>query len=338
MGMAFEYTGMLAAEGIDLTAIDVARDINTTMNLLDIPISFHPATYGRPEAKSLRNRTGKSSLRRPIAKAELVLSWAAYLLRLVRPADRFTSQEVGFINLLGTLLNVFVQRYELIINVKYHQPCLDQLVFIRLMEIVYINTVNQNNKEINVYGSWYDQPDRFNYIDDFNDIRLSADPTDVRSHLSYLPRMISMHPQGKTLYYNPVKCLDGSPVALATKAWIEAQETMRKDDSFKTIVNETAKASFGYESQFVAHPGESLREIPEWKANIRTFELTDTDDVKLYENQLEAIREHLTPIKNEIDNLMGSFIDSTDEPPAIIFSVLLKSNESDKLELSFIQL
>jgi hypothetical protein len=338
MGVAFEYTGTLAAEGIDLTIIDTARDLNETMKLLDLPFSFHPDIYGKSNSDSLRNRVGKSSLRRPIAKAELVLSWAAHLLRLTRSPVKFTKNELTFINLLGTLLNVFVQRYELIINIKYHQPCLDQLAFIRLMEIVYITCIDRSDKDVNLYDSWYDQPDRFDYIDDFNDIRLSIDPTDIRSHLSRLPRMVSSHSTKRTIYYNPVECLDESPIALATKAWLNAQEIMRNDYSFDTIVKETSKASFGYENQFIAETGESIVGVPRWKLNVKTFELTEGDDEKLYREQLNVIEEYLNPIKKEVTECMDNTMDPTKETPSIVFSIMLKINETEKPELSFIQI
>lgn len=338
MGMAFDYAGTVAAEGIDLTALDVARDLNETMKLLDYPFTFHPDVYGKSNSEALRNRAGKSSLRRPIAKAELVLAWAAHLLRLTRPLTKFTKNELTFINLLGTILNAFVQRYELIVNIKYHQPCLDQLAFIRLLEIVYIACIDRSNKDINIYSSWYDKPDRFNYISDFNDIRLSLNPLDIRSHLSLLPRMASAHPQGKTVYYNPVDCIADSPIALATKAWMDATEVMRDDCSFDTIVRETSKASFEYESQFAVQSDDPINELPEWLANVRIFELTDTEDEALYAEQSKAIEDHLTTIKKEIEEDLANHADPTKETPSIVFSVMLKSNADAKPELSFIKL
>ena len=335
MGMTFEYAGIAAAEGIDLTALDVARDLNETMKLLDYPFSFHQNVYGNQEA--LRSRVGKSSLRRPIAKAELVLAWAAHMLRLTRPAEKFTKYELTFINTLGTLLNAFNNRYELIINIKYHQPCLDQLAFIRLMEVVYVLNAKNISTEANIYASWFDAPDRFNHIEDFMDIRLSINPEDIRSNLSYIPRMVSMHPLGKTVFYNPVKCTPDSPITLATTAWMDAVRRMRGDLSFSSIMMETAVATFAYEARFNAATV-PLNEDPDWYKDVHVFDLTITDDQELYAQQTEMINAELNPIKERIIQSMDEDPLWNNKRPTIIFSVMLQTEDSQRPELSLIQL
>lgn len=335
MGMTFEYAGIAAAEGVDLTALDVARDLNETMKLLDYPFSFHQNIYGNQEA--LRSRAGKSSLRRPIAKAELVLAWAAHMLRLTRPAEKFTKHELTFINTLGTLLNAFNNRYELIMNIKYHQPCLDQLAFIRLMEVVYVLNAKNIITEANIYASWFDAPDRFNHIEDFMDIRLSINPEDIRSNLSYIPRMSSMHPLGKTIFYNPVKCTPDSPIALATIAWMDAVRRMRGDLSFSSIMTETAVASFAYEAGFNAATV-PLNEDPDWYKDVHTFDLTITDDQELYAHQTDTINAELKPIKERIIQSMNDDPLWDNKHPTIIFSVMVRSEDSSRPELSLIQL
>ena len=339
MGMTFEYAGEVAAKGIDLTALNVARDLNETMIGLDYPFRFHDSVYGKPTDNVLRNRSGKSSLRRPIAKAELVLAWAAHMLRLTRQPTKFTKNELTFINILGTMLNAFVKRYDLIINIKYHQPCLDQLAFIRLMEIVYVVCIDRSDKDINLYGSWYDQPDKFKHIEDFMDIRLTDNHEDIRSHLSRLPRMVCMHAPKKSIFYNPVKCLPGSPIALSTRAWLDAIEVMRKDYSFDVIVKETAKAAFVYESQFVVTPDmEPSMETPEWYTGTEVFELTETDDQDLFAEQTKVIEDKLMPIKKDLEEIINEDPAFIEQKPSIVFSVMLKSEGNQRPDLSFIQI
>ena len=339
MAAAFEYAGELAAQGIELSNLDVARDLNETMKLLNYPFKFHNDLYGKANSDALRNRVGKSSLRRPIAKAELVLAWIAHLLRLTRQPVKFTKNELTFLNVLGTMLNAFVQRYELIINIKYQQPCFDQLAFIRLMEVVYVACVDRTDKEINLYGSWYDQPDRFKHIPDFMDIRLSNDMNDIRSHLSRLPRSVTSHPTFKTVFYNAVDCHPDSPIGMATNAWMEAMKVMREDCSFEVIVKETAKASFLYEARFViAHDEQLPTEDPVWYANAHIFELTGGDDEQLYAAQSAAIEETLSPITEQIKEIIKDTPKLMEHEPSIVFSVMLKTSEEARPELSFIQI
>lgn len=338
MATAFEYAGDIAAQGIELTNLDVARDLNETMKLLNYPFKFHRDVYGKANSDSLRNRAGKSALRRPIAKAELVLAWAAHLLRLTRQPVKFTKNELTFLNLLGTMLNAFVQRYELIINIKYHQPCLDQLAFIRLMEIVYVVCVDRTDNSINLYSSWYDQPDKFKYIADFMDIRLTTDVNDIRSHISRLPRSITNHATHKTVFYNAVDCHPDSPIGKITAAWIEVMKVMREDYSFDAIVKETAKATFLYESSFAVEHGEQISsEYPIWYTNAHIFDLTDGDDEKLYAAQISAINEVLEPLKKKVLDVIDPVSNDFDSNPSVVFSVMLRANEKERPVLSFIQ-
>lgn len=338
MATTFEYAGELAAQGIELSNLDVARDLNETMKLLNYPFKFHNDVYGRANSDALRSRAGKSSLRRPIAKAELVLAWIAHMLRLTRQPVKFTKNELTFLNVLGTMLNAFVQRYELIINVKYHQPCLDQLAFIRLMEIVYVVCIDRTDKGINLYGSWYDQPDRFKHLADFMDIRLSNDMNDLRSHLSRLPRSVTSHPTGKTVFYNSVDCHPDSPIGMATNAWLEAMKVMREDYSFEVIVKETAKATFLYEARFaLARDEQPPTEDPVWYANAHIFELTGGDDEQLYAEQSAAIEETLSPIREQVKAIIKDTPNLMEHEPSVVFSVMLKTSEDARPELSFIQ-
>lgn len=339
MATAFEYTGELAAQGIELTNIDVARDLNETMKLLNYPFKLHDDLYGKANSDALRNRVGKSSLRRPIAKAELVLAWIAYLLRLTRQPSKFTKNELTFLNVLGTMLTAFVLRYELILNIKYHQPCFDQLAFIRLMEIVYVTCIDRSDNDLNLYGSWYDHPVKFKHIQDFMDIRLATDMNDIRSHLSRLPRGITAHPTFKTVFYNAVDCHPESPIGMATKAWMDAVDVMKQTDSFDVIVKETAKASFLYEASFVVgHDEQPTTEDPIWYSQAHIFELTDSDDEKLYAEQITAIEDVLKPIKQQVLDTINETSELEEHNPSVVFSVMLKSGEDARPDLSFIQI
>ena len=340
LSIAFNKIGELSAEGIALDYIDVARDLNETTRLLNIPIKFHNGLYGKQDSETLRSKTGRSSLRRPIAKAELVLAWAAHLLRLTRSPEKYTKTELTFINLLGTMLDAFVKRYDLIINIKYHQPCIDHLAFIRLMELVYITCIRTTDiiEPLKVYASWYDQPAQFTHIQDFCDIRLNLEG--IKSHLSRLPRNLSGHASKYTVFYNPVKCLPESPIFKATSAWLNAIDIMRKDLSFDTIVKETALASFGYEHEFANTNGETVTE-PAWYEGINAFMLTAPEDnADLYSEQITAIEEALTPIENEIrESILPESIGLTNpDDMNIVFSVMLQTDENDKPVLSFIKL
>ena len=340
LSIAFDRIGELSAEGISLEYIDVARDLNETMKLLNIPIKFHNGLYGKQDTEILRSRMGRSSLRRPIAKAELVLAWAAHLLRLTRTPEKYTKTELTFINLLGVMLDAFVKRYELIANVKYHQPCIDHLAFIRLMELVYITCIRTTDiaEPLKVYASWYDQPAQFKHIQDFCDIRLNLEG--IMSHLSRLPRSISSHPSKHTVFYNPVKCLPESPIFKATTAWLNAKESMRKDLSFNTIVKETALASFGYEHEYSFVDGETIME-PAWYEGINTFMLTDPENnAELYTEQIGIIEETLIPIEKEIkENIVPESMGLKDNSDVnVVFSIMLQAGENDKPVLSYIKL
>ena len=340
LSIAFDRIGELSAEGIALEYIDVARDLNETMKLLNIPINFHNGLYGKQDSDALRSRMGRSSLRRPIAKAELVLAWAAHLLRLTRAPEKFTKAELTFINLLGVVLDTFVKRYDLIINVKYHQPCIDHLAFIRLMELVYITCIKATDiaEPLKVYASWYDQPAQFKYIQDFCDIRLNLEG--IQSHLSRLPRNLSGHSSTHTVFYNPVKCLPESPIFKATTAWLNALSVMRDNCSFDTIVKETALASFGYEHEYANTDGETVTE-PEWYEGINAFMLAATeDDTELYEEQVTVIEEALTPIEKEIrKNILPESLGLKNANDInIVFSVMLQTSENDKPILSYVKL
>ena len=340
LSIAFDRIGELSAEGIALEYIDVARDLNETMKLLNIPIIFHNGLYGKQNSDALRSRMGRSSLRRPIAKAELVLAWAAHLLRLTRAPEKFTKAELTFINLLGVVLDTFVKRYDLIINVKYHQPCIDHLAFIRLMELVYITCIKATDiaEPLKVYASWYDQPAQFKYIQDFCDIRLNLEG--IQSHLSRLPRNLSGHSSTHTVFYNPVKCLPESPIFKATTAWLNALSVMRDNCSFDTIVKETALASFGYEHEYANTDGETVTE-PEWYEGINAFMLAATeDDTELYEEQVTVIEEALTPIEKEIrKNILPESLGLKNANDInIVFSVMLQTSENDKPVLSYVKL
>lgn len=339
LNIAFERCGELASDETDIKYFDIARDLNETMKLLNVPISFHPAIYGTTvDNETVRSRVGRSSIRRPIAKAELVLAWAAYLLRLTKTMQHFTPMELTFVNSLGLLLDVFVKRYDLIINVKYQQPCLDHLAFIRLMEIVYVTTIQPiETEKVNVYSSWGDHPATFNYIPDFGDIRISLDGP--RSHLSRLPRIPCSYSWKKHLFYNPVKCAPSSPIYALTENWIKSIEDMRNDDAFENIVKQTAVASFSYEKQFVAK-GSPLRDA-DWSKDVDVFTLTDTDDEKLYDEQSKLIEEKLKPIKDQYKDITDSEFPGmahNDERVSVIFSVMVRSSETAKPELSFIQI
>ena len=340
LAIAFDCIGNIAAEGIPLEHLNVARDLNETMKLLHVPISFHHGVYGRPDDDILRSRAGRSSLRRPIAKAELVLSWAAHMLRLTRRPTKYTKTELTFINLLGTMLDVFVKRHELIANGKYSQPCIDHLAFIRLMELVYITIIRATGIKhpFDVYASLYDCPPQFDYIQDFSDIRMSLEG--VMSHLSRLPRNISEHSSKHSVFYNPVKCSPESPIYLATSSWLTAIRIMQEDNTFDSIVKETAKASFCYEHAFTHIDGEDVKD-PCWYDGVDVFTLTDSnEDAKLLEEQSAVIKEALIPIEKSIkdiglDNLTG--FDKEDDIK-VVFSVMLRSNETDKPELSYISI
>ena len=236
------------------------------------------------------------------------------------------------------MLNAFVQRYELIINIKYQQPCLDQLAFIRLMEIVYVACVDRSDKNINLYGSWYDQPDRFKYIADFMDIRLTTDVNDIRSHISRLPRSITNHAVPRTVFYNAVDCHPDSPIGKVTAAWIDAVKIMREDCSFDVLVKETAKATFLYESSFaVGHDEQPSTEDPVWYTNAHIFELTDGDDEELYASQVSAINDVLNPLKEKVLDALEPLSSDDSHKPSVVFSVMLKTNEEERPVLSFIQ-
>ena len=339
MNIAFDTCGELAAKGADIKHFDIARDLNETMKLLNIPITFHPAIYGTTvDNETVRSRVGRSSIRRPIAKAELALAWLAYLLRLTRTPQRFTPMELTFINTIGLMLDVFIKRYDLIVNVKYQQPCLDHLAFIRLMEIAYITTIHSVDTEnVNVYGSWLDQPGQFDYIPDFGDIRLSLDGP--RSHLSRLPRMPCSYSWKRNIFYNPVKCMPSSPIYALTENWIKSIEGMRNDDSFENIVKRTAITSFSYEKGFISN-GTPSRDA-EWYKDVEVFTLTDTDDEKLYDEQTKLIEEKLVPIKElykDMSDIEFSGMAHNDERVNVIFSVMIRSSESDKPELSYVQI
>ena len=339
LSIAFDRIGELSAEGISLEYIDIARDLNETMKLLNIPINFHNGLYGKQDNEMLRSKTGRSSLRRPIAKAELVLAWAGHLLRLTRVPEKYTKTELTFINLLGVMLDAFVKRYDLIVNIKYHQPCFDHLAFIRLMEIVYITCIRTTDtaEPLKVYASWYDQPAQFKYIQDFCDIRLNLEG--IKSHLSRLPRNLSEHSSKCTVFYNPVKCLPESPIFKATSAWLNAVNIMRNNCSFDTIVKETALASFGYEYEYANTNGETVME-PAWYEGINAFMLTATDNVEMYSEQITVIEEALRPIEQEIkENVLPESIGlmNTDDMN-IVFSVMLQTDENDKPVLSYIKL
>lgn len=339
MSIAFDRIGEMAAEGISLEYIDAARDLNETMKLLNIPVNFHNGLYGRKDDAVLRARAGRSLLRRPIAKAELVLAWAAHLLRLTRQPAKFTNNELTFINLIGTMLDAFVKRYDLIINIKYHQPCIDHLAFIRLMELVYITCVRMVGVEdpLRIYASWYDTPMRFNYIQDFCDIRLSLEG--IKSHLSRLPRSLSTHSTKKSVFYNPVKCLPESPIFKVTEAWLNATEVMRNDCTFETIVKETAQASFHYEHEFATET-ETVEE-PSWYENVKAFTLADSEDADLYSEQVTVIEEALSPIEESVKETGLDVLpnmQTENEDIKIIFSVMLRTNDNDKPMLSYIKL
>ena len=339
MSIAFDRIGELSAGGIALEYIDVARDLNETMQLLNVPIIFHNGLYGKQDSEALRSKTGRSSLRRPIAKAELVLAWAAHLLRLTRIPEKYTKAGLTLINLLGIMLDVFVKRYDLIVNIKYHQPCIDHLAFIRLMEIVYITCIRtaKIDDPLKVYASWYDQPAQFKYIQDFCDIRLELEG--IKSQLSRLPRNPSSYLPKNTVFYNPVKCLPESPIFKATSAWLNAVKSMRKDLSFDTVVKETALASFGYEHEYANTDGETITE-PIWYEGINAFVLTAEDDTELYEEQVTVIEDSLTPIKEEIEEciLPESFGLTSADDMNIVFSVMLQTSENDKPILSYVKL
>ena len=340
MSIAFDRIGELSAKGISLEYINVARDLNETMKLLNIPINFHNGLYGKQDSETLRSKTGRSSLRRPIAKAELVLAWAAHLLRLTRSPEKYTKTELTFINLLGVMLDAFVKRFDLIVNVKYHQPCIDHLAFIRLMELVYITCIRSTDivEPLKVYASWYDQPAQFKHIQDFCDIRLELEG--IKSHLSRLPRNLSGHVSKHTVFYNPVKCLPESPIFKATASWLNAIESMRKDLSFDAIVKETALASFGYEREFANTNGETVTD-PSWYEGINAFMLTAPEDnAELYTEQITAIEDALTPIEKEVrENVLPESIGLTNaDDMNIVFSVMLQTDENDKPVLSYIKL
>lgn len=341
LSIAFDRIGELSSEGIAVEYINVARDLNETMKSLNIPINFHNGLYGKPDDSNLRSRTGRSSLRRPIAKAELVLAWAAHLLRLTRQPAKYTKTELTFINLLGGMLDVFVKRYDLIINIKYHQPCIDHLAFIRLMELVYITCIRTSDlpEPLKVYASWYDQPSQFNHIQDFCDIRLSLEG--LKSNLSRLPRNLSSNNCKNSVFYNPVKCLPESPIFKATSAWLNALEVMRKDDSFETIVKETALASFGYEQEYANTDGESVME-PAWYEGIKAFILTSPeDDQELYTEQVTVIEETLKPIEKEIKEIILPEcleLKNKDDTIRVVFSVMIQTDENDKPVLSYVNL
>lgn len=339
LSVAFDRIGDSVSTGIALEHIDVARDLNETMKLLNIPIHFHGGVYGKTD-DTLRTRTGRSALRRPIAKAELVLSWAAYLLRLTRKPDRFTPSELTFINILGAMLDIFVKRFDLIINIKYHQPCIDHLAFIRLMELVYVTCIRTVGMvdPLRVYASFYDIPPQFKYIQDFSDIRLGL--KGVKSFISRLPRNPSSHSWKDSVFYNPVKCEPESPIYAATEAWENAKITMQVDTDFDTIVKETAIASFSYEHSFGKNRQEIVQE-PNWYRDVTAFTITDSDDRELYEQQVNVIRDTLKPIEDGVKEIVPEDLPGmtlTETGPKIIFSVMLKSNEKDKPTLSFIEL
>ncbi len=332
MSETFENVGTFANSlSEDFTYIDVARDLNETMKLCAYPITFHDDMYGKRNSTYLRGRCGKSSLRRPIAKAELVLAWAAHLLRLTRTPAKFTNHELSFINALGAMLNAFTRRFDFIVNLKYQNPCIDQLAFIRLMEVVYVSTIKREwLNEYNLYASWFDSPDKFKFIDDFMDIRLSSNSAELKSHLSRLPRMTSTQPVKCTIFYNPVECLEGSPIHDATVAWIDAEKAMQVDLSFENIVKNTAVASFDYEKNFV---GIKQEEVPEWYNNVKSFDLF-YDDEDIFKEQLSAIEEHLTPLKSAIEDTILS--NGTDDAERVAFGVKIKESENATPVLAYI--
>jgi hypothetical protein len=180
-----------------------------------------------------------------------------------------------------------------------------------------------------VYASWYDHPARFNYIQDFCDIRAGLEG--LKSHLSRLPRYLSPHPAGKSIFYNPVKCLPESPIYKATAAWLNAVTKMRENDTFDSIIKETAIASFGYEHEFVYNKDEEVKK-PSWYSdvNIFTFDYPG-EDPEFRAKQTARIREILSPIEKSIKETCLDELSGTNNKAdmRVVFSVMLRPNEND---------
>ena len=116
---------------------------------------------------------------------------------------------------------------------------------------------------------------------------------------------------------------------------------MRKDDSFETIVKETALASFGYEHEYANTNGETVME-PAWYEGISAFILTSPeDDQELYTEQVTVIEETLKPIEKEIKEIilpecLG--LKNKDDTIQVVFSVMIQTDENDKPVLSYVNL
>ena len=326
MSFAFDTISPLSRqEDVDTSIFDVARCLNETMKLCDYSISFHPGMYGNTNNNFvMRIRISKSAIRRPIAKAELVLAWFAYVVALT--PDGYTHKKHThrnrFIDLLGFMLNVFIKQEEFVKNGQIHKPSLPILSFIRLLEIVYVCTVPRHGiyrDSTILYNTWFDRPDRFDCISDFMDIRISSNENSLWSKLSRLPRGYTTHSTDDTYFYNPVRCAKESPIYAATEAWIETRRKLLSDTSFRAAIELTARASFAYESKFAYGKGIT----PVWLDTSIYISVSDDDEenietmnafCKKYSTELSLYRNLLsedTPRRKFVIGAMLKYTDGT---------------------------
>lgn len=302
---------IISNPNINIDLLDVAKDLNTTTKKLKYPITFHDNVYGNhTNIDDLKKHNGKSYIRRPIAKAELVLAWLSEILYEDEniPQRNMTGEEKGFIKTIGVMFNIFLKRNETT------NKAINTLVFIRLMEIVYINCVTKT-QEKELYKCFYHKQSLFKYIKDFNDIRLSTE-NPILSKLSYMPRRISYSYDDKYIFYNPVECDINSPIYHATVSWEKCRSLITSERNFKNVVEYTAEATFDYEKYFAANSIKEAKQCNEenqkWYDNQIVIKLNDEEE---RENTMKSLVPLKEKIKEELDKNGYTYSD-------VIFSVV----------------
>lgn len=327
--------------------INVANDLNQVMSICKYPISFHRDTYGRVNNKTdMLKHINKSYLRRPIAKVELILAWAAELLRNARSGELYNDFERKFVKSFGIMIHTFIRRSGFIEHNLYDNPCIDELAFIRLMEIVYLNHC-PDEVGVDLYRSIHHTQALFSHIRDFNDIRLSNDSKNELSHVSYLPRILSESYEPGMLFYNGVECTEGNPIYDATSAWIDAKKSIMIDRTFRNIQKYTALATFGYEKKYAVRDSTSLKNMmksqPAWYRNAIQANLLRGPD---FDERFEALRGKLDAIKTSIKKLFlskhiemfngGKRVIGELDPSNMGFMVTVYANDPSETEIVII--
>lgn len=314
LGITFERVGSYARslQG-DLSELNVAKDLNETFRCMRIPIMFHNDCFGQVRnTADLKKKTGKSFIRRPIAKTELVLSWIAYVLDKMKKNKELDEEEAFFVKMVTIMLTAFLSRF------TRKQICYDQLAFIRLMEVVYIYFAPADMQTEN-YKGWYSHMNIFCYLKDFNDIRISNDENSIESHLSLRPRAPSTIYAKDVMFYNPTDCLPGSPIHWATSLWIDAKKNIAADNSFINIMKQTIAASFSYESEFTGSPEEArnCNDLnAEWYKHVKTYDIND-----------ESTASEIRILQQSIMERVNSEVSSEFKEYALELSLLVKVDD-----------